>query len=87
MNDESIQRVAAQAAARLSLALGHDEVWRGRCPCCAYGKPTLQIKVENRGIAVACAATFLCVSRIAWLRNVALLDESGRPISLRAGAA
>jgi hypothetical protein len=32
MNDESIQRVAAQAAARLSLVFGRDDIWRGRCP-------------------------------------------------------
>ena len=67
--------------------MNDESIQRVADPCCAYGKPTLQIKVENRGIAVACAATFLCVSRIAWLRNVALPDELGRPISLPAGAA
>jgi Toprim domain len=56
MNNESMQRVATQAATRLNLALGHDDVWRGRCPNCAYGKATLQMKVRNQGIAISCAA-------------------------------
>jgi hypothetical protein len=56
MTYDSMQRVAAQAATRLNLALGHDDVWRGRCPSCSYGKPTLQIKVRTLGIAISCAA-------------------------------
>jgi putative DNA primase/helicase len=56
MTCESMQRVAAQAATRLNLALGRDNIWRGRCPCCCYGKSTLAIKVANQGIAISCAA-------------------------------
>jgi hypothetical protein len=56
MTCESMQRVATQAATRLNLALGRDNVWRGRCPNCAYGKATLQMKVRNQGIAISCAA-------------------------------
>lgn len=56
MNVESVQRIAAGAATRLNLALGHDDVWRGRCPSCGYGKPTLQMKIRNQGISISCAA-------------------------------
>jgi hypothetical protein len=56
MTCESMQRVAAQAATRLNLALGHDDVWRGRCPSCRYGKKTLAIKVVNQGLVISCAA-------------------------------
>ena len=56
MTYESMQRVAADAATRLNLALGRDNVWRGRCPSCSYGKSTLQIKVRTLGIIVSCAA-------------------------------
>ncbi len=51
-----LHRIAAQAASRLNLALGRDSVWRGRCPCCGYGKPTVQIKVQDHGIGVSCLA-------------------------------
>jgi hypothetical protein len=56
MTYESMQRVAAQAATRLNLALGHDDVWRGRCPSCGYGKSTLQLKVRGQGVSISCAA-------------------------------
>jgi len=56
MNVESVQRIAAGAATRLNLALGHDDVWRGRCPSCGYGKPTLQLKVRGQGVSISCAA-------------------------------
>jgi Toprim domain len=56
MNDESVQRVATQAASRLNLTLGRDDVWRGRCPCCCYGKSTLQLKVRGQGVSISCAA-------------------------------
>src|SRR4051812_9037545 len=48
--------LAAQAARRLNFALGRDGAWRGRCPACAYPKPTLAMKVEGGRIAVSCAA-------------------------------
>lgn len=53
---ESVVSIATQAAIRLNLALGRDDIWRGRCPSCCYGKPTLQIKVRSQGIAITCAA-------------------------------
>jgi len=53
---ESVVSIATQAAIRLNLALGRDDIWRGRCPCCTYGKPTLQLKVRYTGIAISCAA-------------------------------
>jgi Toprim domain len=56
MTYETVECIAAQAATRLSLTLGRDFVWRGRCPCCCYGKSTLAIKVANQGIAISCAA-------------------------------
>jgi hypothetical protein len=56
MNVESVQRIAAGAATRLNLALGRDDVWRGRCPSCGYGKLTLQMKIRNQGISISCAA-------------------------------
>jgi hypothetical protein len=56
MNVESVQRIAAGAATRLNLALGRDDVWRGRCPSCCYAKSTLEIKVRNQGIVISCAA-------------------------------
>jgi DNA primase len=52
----SIEHIAAEVAARLNLAVGTDRVWRGRCPACGYGKPTLEIKIENDRIAISCAA-------------------------------
>jgi hypothetical protein len=56
MTYETVECIAAQAATRLSLTLGRDFVWRGRCPCCCYGKSTLAIKVANQGIAISCSA-------------------------------
>jgi hypothetical protein len=50
----SIITAAAQAASRLSLNLGRDHVYRGRCPRCAYGKATLSMRVHGGGIAVMC---------------------------------
>ena len=56
MSCESVECIATQAATRLNLALGCDDVWRGRCPICTYGKPTLQLKVRSQGISISCAA-------------------------------
>jgi putative DNA primase/helicase len=56
MNVELVQRIVTQAATRLNLVLGRDDIWRGRCPSCCYGKSTLQIKVRCQGISIACAA-------------------------------
>jgi putative DNA primase/helicase len=56
MTCESVQRIAAGAATRLNLAFGRDDIWRGRCPSCAYGKSTLALKVRNLGISISCAA-------------------------------
>jgi len=47
---------AAHAAARLNLTRGHDGDYRGTCPCCGYGKPTLSLSVRSGGIAVNCVA-------------------------------
>ena len=51
-----IDEVAAQAAARLNLTRGRDNIWRGRCPVCGYAKPSLELAVEQDRIAVACSA-------------------------------
>jgi putative DNA primase/helicase len=51
-----IDDLVTQAAARLNLILGRDNRWRGRCPACGYAKPTLEVAVEQDGIAVSCAA-------------------------------
>jgi hypothetical protein len=56
MTYESVECIATQAATRLNLALGRDDVWRGRCPCCCYGKSTLQLKVRSQGISISCAS-------------------------------
>ena len=56
MTRETFANIAAGAAARLNLACGRDGAWRGRCPNCQYGKPTLEMKVQNSGIAISCAA-------------------------------
>src|SRR5262245_64207742 len=51
-----INDVAAQAAARLNMIRGRDNRWRGRCPACGYAKPTLEVAVQQDGIAVSCIA-------------------------------
>jgi len=56
MTYEILQCVAVQAASRLNLILGRDNDWRGRCPCCGYGKPTLTLTVRKQGISISCAA-------------------------------
>jgi putative DNA primase/helicase len=56
MSTQTIIDIATAAAARLNLAVGRDRVWRGRCPACGYGKPTLELKVEDDRIAISCAA-------------------------------
>jgi hypothetical protein len=56
MTHDTFANIAAGAAARLNLACGRDGAWRGRCPNCQYGKPTLEMKVQNSGIAISCAA-------------------------------
>ena len=43
----SIIDIATEAAARLNLARGRDNKWRGRCPACGYSKPTLEVAVER----------------------------------------
>jgi len=52
----SILDIAIAAAARLNLARGRDNKWRGRCPACGYSKPTLEVAVEQDRIAVCCSA-------------------------------
>jgi hypothetical protein len=68
----------AQAAARLNLTRGLDGAYRGTCPCCGYGKPTLSLSVRSGGIAVSC---FACgeVARIPeeWFRKVPQYQRSG----------
>src|SRR5262249_6449975 len=51
-----IHDVAAQAAARLNLTRGRDNIWRGRCPACGYAKPTLELAVQRDRIVVRCTA-------------------------------
>lgn len=52
----SIIDIATEAAARLNLSRGRDNKWRGHCPACGYGKPTLEVAVEDDRIAVSCNA-------------------------------
>ena len=51
-----IKDVATQAAARLNLTRGRDNIWRGRCPVCGYAKPSLELAVQQDRIAVTCSA-------------------------------
>ena len=51
-----IDDFAAQAAARLNLTRGRDNIWRGRCPVCGYAKPSLELAVQQDRIAVTCSA-------------------------------
>jgi Toprim domain-containing protein len=51
-----INDVAVQAAARLNLTRGRDNIWRGRCPVCGYAKPSLELAVQQDRIAVSCSA-------------------------------
>jgi len=51
-----INDIAAQAAARLNLSRGRDNIWRGRCPVCGYAKPSLELAVQQDGIAFSCNA-------------------------------
>lgn len=54
MTCETLEHIAAGAAARLNLSRGQDRAWRGRYPNCRYGKPTLEIKAQSGGIAISC---------------------------------
>ena len=49
-----IDDVAAQAAARLNLTRGRDNIWRGRCPVCGYAKQSLELAVQRDRIVVRC---------------------------------
>jgi hypothetical protein len=71
--------MAAQAAARLNLTLGRDHVWRGGCPACGYGKPTLEMRVEADGIAVSCVACGRVTGIAAMMGLPAELVMSPRP--------
>jgi DNA polymerase len=51
-----INDVATQAAVRLNLTRGRDSIWRGRCPVCGCAKPSLEVAVQQDGIAVSCSA-------------------------------
>ena len=48
MSPLSASTVATQAAARLNLKSGRDGVLRGKCPCCAYSKPTVRAVSPER---------------------------------------
>jgi putative DNA primase/helicase len=51
-----INELATQAAARLNLTRGRDNIWRGRCPACGYAKPTLELAMQRDRIVVRCTA-------------------------------
>ena len=53
---QPIDLLVTEAAHRLGLTLGRDAIWRGRCPACGYGKPSLAIKAHAHGIEVGCVA-------------------------------
>jgi hypothetical protein len=67
-----INDVATQAAARLNLIRGRDNIWRGRCPACGYAKPTLEFRVQGDRIEIRCAA---CGADASIARLMGLPDE------------
>jgi len=76
-----INDVAAQAAARLNLTRGRDNIWRGRCPACGYAKPTLELAVQRDRIVVRCTAcgADASIARMMGLPSELLVAPTARP--------
>jgi hypothetical protein len=67
-----INDVAAQAATRLNLSRGRDNIWRGRCPVCGYAKPSLEIAVKRDRIVIRCT---VCGADASIARMIGLPSE------------
>jgi hypothetical protein len=67
-----INDVATQAAARLNLTRGRDNIWRGRCPVCAYAKPSLELAVHRDRIVIRCT---VCGADASVARMIGLPSE------------
>jgi putative DNA primase/helicase len=82
-----IKDVVAQAAARLNLIRGRDNIWRGRCPACRYAKSTLELRVQCDRIEVRCTAcgADASIARMMGLPNEPVVAPTARPSNV-AGA-
>lgn len=76
-----INDVATQAAARLNLTRGRDNIWRGRCPACGYAKPTLELAVQRDRIVVRCTAcgADASIARMMGLPSELVVAPTARP--------
>jgi putative DNA primase/helicase len=76
-----LRDVAAQAAARLNLIYGRDNIWRGRCPACGYAKPTLELGVQCDRIEIRCIAcgADASIARMIGLPNELVVAPTARP--------
>ena len=73
--------MATQAAARLNLTRGRDNIWRGRCPACGYAKPTLELAVQRDRIVVRCTAcgADASIARMMGLPSELVVAPTARP--------
>src|SRR5262245_43873651 len=67
-----INDIAAQAATRLNLTRGRDNIWRGCCPVCGYAKPSLEIAVQRDRIVIRCT---VCGADASIARMIGLPSE------------
>jgi hypothetical protein len=76
-----LRDVVAQAAARLNLILGRDNIWRGRCPACSYAKATLELGVQCDRIEVRCIACGgdASIARMMGLPSELVVPPTARP--------
>jgi hypothetical protein len=76
-----INDIVNQAAARLNLIRGRDNIWRGRCPACGYAKSTLEIGVHCDRIEVGCTAcgADASIARIMGLPSELVVAPTARP--------
>jgi hypothetical protein len=76
-----LRDIVAQAAARLNLILGRDNIWRGRCPACSYAKSTLELGVRCDRIEVGCTAcgADASIARMMGLPNELVVAPTARP--------
>jgi hypothetical protein len=76
-----INDFAAQAAARLNLTRGRDNIWRGRCPACGYAKPSLELGVRCDRIEVRCTAcgADASIARMMGFPNELVVAPAARP--------
>jgi hypothetical protein len=76
-----ITDIATETAARLNLARGRDQIWRGRCPACSYAKPTLELTVQRDRIMVRCTAcgADASIARMVGLPSDLVVAPTARP--------